>query len=126
MPSSPEKQREYRLKRIAAGICPRCGKAADREGFTMCVACNAKYAAVGKFYRTSHRKPCNDCGTTRPKGYKKYCAACSVAKRIAVNKAAKKRYYERKKAAGLCQKCLQPSRENRTVCASCAGMQDKE
>ena len=121
MPTTPERQREYRLERIAAGLCPRCGNALGREGFKLCVTCGNKSNAYRRSWclRNKVSKPCVDCGKDREANAKRYCKVCAAARAYDAHKEARKRLYHSKKDVGLCQRCSQPARDGFTLCEPC-------
>lgn len=80
MPLDAKYWRDRRHKRIAKGLCPRCGKAA-RPGKRQCQRCSDKCsAACSRYFRRRH--PLHTCprcltGTTR----RTLCQPCSASLR---------------------------------------------
>lgn len=79
MATKAERMRELYNKRLAKGICPRCNKTLDREGYR-CIACNEKQRQMSKQVRESYKEKnkCPRCGEELDDLTTQYCQRCTL------------------------------------------------
>lgn len=135
MSTYTEKDKMRYLDKRKQGLCPRCVKPLDREGY-YCSVCLEKVNRYGaenrKFYRSMGI--CPTCGKNKLFGAEKTCLECvakaceyAAKKRKQDVEAYNKRYREnqkkrkeRYKEAGLCSKCGKRKPKNGgKMCAIC-------
>ena len=122
MKSKKEYNAEYYRKRRENGLCPRCGKPMDRNGY-LCSKCLEK----DREYRRENRKFCREnkicpvCQKEKLFGDEKQCASCraynydyhrknpvSKEKRRIYNATFRERQnklYQKRVANGICTRC---------------------
>ena len=104
--ASAEHQRNYRLQRIAAGICPRCGKSCDQKNRTLCFSCSENQKEEYRNRRTliGHRY-CVDCGELSETPQSLRCAV-HRKERLRQNMLSTQRaLYADRRSRGVCTRC---------------------
>lgn len=90
-------QKELRLKRKMQGLCPTCGRVADRADFYECSACAEKHRMHRQ--RKIREGICVRCGSPNNNG-KTCCNDC-----LALQRQESKEYREQRKEEGICVEC---------------------
>lgn len=123
------------IKLIAYGICQKCKKPRDREGYycTTCLLKNRKRRKEDAEFYIKHGL-CRICGKNKSAPSSTYCEACSARayeygrKRYEEdpdyfrrhNRASSKKRYEECKAQGICTRCRkEKAYKGRTQCFKC-------
>lgn len=121
-------------KRVAQGLCGKCGKPLDRKG-SICIFCNEKH----KKYENESRKwykehgICPICGKNKIFGEEKNCPECRAKKAEWMQKAREKngkkineqhkksqnRRYHELIDAGICPNCKKRPAANGRMCEIC-------
>ena len=123
--------------RKESGLCPRCGKPLDREGY-YCSQCLIKvreyHRQNRKFYRDNHI--CTECGKVIVPDGERICPECRAKKEVRrkpLTDEQKDRYkekfkkyqkflYQQRSAAGICTRCgkrnVLPGRKKCGICLS--------
>ena len=129
------RQRQLRKqKRLAAGLCERCGKLPHREGIASCGQCRSRGKENAYNQQVRHQRKtdglCPHCGKRPPREGRKLCAEC-VQKQCAYasqpDKVAERKVYDAERRrkfldAGLCFRCGKyPPRDGITTCEQCRG-----
>ena len=133
MYSEIEYQRNRARQRKESGLCPRCGKERDRDGY-YCTKCNNRqneyHREIRDFCRKNHR--CTTCRKRIVYGSDKTCFECRAKLKKTPTIEQKKKWADnaRKKRkqlridrlkAGICTKCGKRSSEpNRARCKICS------
>lgn len=135
MKSQKERSAEHYKKRIENGLCPRCGKKLDREGF-YCTECLEKVRIYHRENKDFFRKNglCPVCGKTKLMGDEKNCIDCrekhymwrkkpteeQVEKRNAYSRNHRKKVYRERAKAGICTRCgKRKALEGKKKCGIC-------
>ena len=102
-----ERYRKCTAERLAAGLCPRCGKCPPSIGLRLCEPCAEKARAAGRARDARLRaagKPRRDREKARAAGRRRY-----------------RRQVAERRERGLCAKCgSSPAEDGRRLCAACA------
>ena len=135
MKSQKERSAEHYKKRIENGLCPRCGKKLDREGF-YCTECLEKVRIYHRENKDFFRKNglCPVCGKEKLIGDEKQCIICrekhymrrkkpteeQIKKRNAYFRDHGKKIYRERAEAGICTRCgKRKALEGRKKCGIC-------
>jgi len=107
---------EYRK---ANNLCPRDGRP-NAPGRKMCERCLKKAAEKTERYRQKKIKAnlCTNCGISKPAGTSRLCDLCKERAAVYLHTSHTRRY-ARRKQAGQCVDCSQPSVSGRTMCQDC-------
>ena len=113
-----------RRQRLAAGLCPKCGKRPPVEGGATCQPCRDTCQAAERLRYAARRAAelCTRCEAPTFAGEAR-CGPCTVLENSRRSperkKAAARRLYARRRARGQCTDCGQPS-QGAARCEPCA------
>lgn len=110
---------KMRHERIKKGLCPRCGKKMDRQGY-YCIECNDKQNEYSRqmrqFCREHHR--CTECRKNTVYGNDRICYECR-AKKINYKKPTPEQKEKYAKHFSIQQKELREERLSKGLCPKC-------
>ena len=109
--------RKRTAERLAAGLCPRCGKFPPSPGRSLCEGCARKACAAGRARDARLRaegKPRRDREKARAAERRRYRR--HVAERAA---------YASRRSAGSCTRCGDPATDGAWQCIRCAALEIK-